>query len=142
MAKKIGQISGGTVNLGKPSPGAMTAADFAKLGGEVFAGKRILKLKENEGAGPFIVVEILKDQDLNGKSKKKLAPVTVYVATDADGQRINMPVAAAFLAKADEAKLAVGDEFSVFRTENYTSKTYKTQGFGYMLTITRRAGKK
>jgi len=148
MAKQL-KNDGSIENDETPSVGLMSAEQFAALtqqkGAEVFAGKRILKLKIGEAAGPFLLVEIQKDQDLSpagAKGRKKLAPVDVYIATDATGTKINMPVAAAFLSKALEANLAVGDSFAVQRTEDYISKAYGTKGVGYALAIISRGKRK
>ncbi len=120
--------------------GGMTAADFAKLSGEKFAGLRILTLEVNEAAGPFRLTNILPDQHLGDeKGKKKMKPVDVYVAMDSSDMEIRMPVAASFVGKAKDSNLAIGDEFCVMRAEDYTSKDYGTKGKSYLLTVTKRA---
>ena len=140
MAKKI-DSTGKVTEDNDVTPGVMTAEQFTALTGEKFAGLRILKLEPNQGAGPFTLKEILANQDLNQDKKKKMSPVDVYVATDAAGE-IRMPVAASFVGKARDAKLAPGDSFAVFRTEDYKSKTFKTEAKGYNITVIARAKKK
>lgn len=118
------------------------ASVFESTPGELFAGKNILKLAEGEAAGPFVLKEILRDQDLNpatGK-KKKMEPVDVYIGTHTETkQDVNMPVAAAFVQKAEDAKLSIGDTFYVRRVQDYVSKAWGTKGAGYELKITARA---
>ncbi len=142
MAKKLNN-EGKLENDDSPSTPQkpkMSAADFQKLGGEQFLGKSILQLNPGEADGPFTLVEILKDQNLNAPgSKKKLAPVDVYVGKNEAGIKVNMPVAASFIAKAQEANLAVGDVFAVLRLDDYTSRAYGTKGKGFALTIISRA---
>jgi hypothetical protein len=128
------QLKGGSV--------VMDASQFHEAAGELHAGKNILKLQPGQAAGPFVLVEILADQELGTKGRKKLAPVDVYIGEDAAGTRWNMPLAAAFISKVEEAKLAIGDTFLVLRTDDYTSNTYGTKGQGYSLKVTARAKKK
>jgi hypothetical protein len=117
----------------------MDAASFNAQKGQLYAGKNVLKLEPGQAAGPFTLTEILKDQDLGSKGKKKLQPVTVYVAEGPDGNPWHMPVATAFRAKAEDAKLAVGDTFAVLRTEDYTSREFGTKGHGYQIKVLSRA---
>ena len=142
-----GQITDGMAPASASlTPGrTLSREQFAALQGEKAHGINIIKLEVGSGAGPFILVEILKDQDLSpstGGKKKKMEPVDVYVATDSDGLQVRMPVAASFVAKAKEHDLAAGDEFSIFRDADYKSKAWGTRGQSYLLTITKRKGKK
>ena len=122
--------------------GGMTAADFSKLTGEKFAGLRILTLEINEAAGPFRLTNILRDQELGDQTgKKKMKPVDVYVAIDANDLEVRMPVAASFVGKAKDSNLAIGDTFCVLRAEDYVSKDFGTKGKSYLLTVTARAAK-
>lgn len=122
-------------------PQLMTAAEFMQFGGELFAGKVILNLKVGEAAGPFTLVDILKDQDLTptGHRGKKMDPVDVYIGETVEGMKINMPVATAFVQKARDARLSLGDVFAVLRTADYTSRAFKTEGKGYAIAIRSRA---
>lgn len=123
----------------------MNVDQFNQLGGETFAGLNVLKLLPGQAAGPFTLKEILPNQRLGdeekGKNKKK--PVDVYVATDAEGTEVRMPVAASFVGKAKDAKLSVGDKFAVMRGENYKTKfdgkNSPPRGASYALKIIERA---
>ncbi len=136
--------------MGKPNAGIgkkqlaamkMDVSAFAALGGEAYQGLNILKLAPGEGAGPFKLVKILLKQKLGkGAAAAKRKPVDVYVAADASGVEIRMPVAASFVGKATDAGLAVGDTFAVLRTEDYESQ-FKTKGAGYALRVISRAKK-
>lgn len=123
---------------------ASDASKFAALGGEVSFGMQIIKLKQGEAAGPFILAKILEKQDCTpAGAKKKYDPVDVYVGRDTSGFEIRMPIAASFVGKAADLKLAVGDEFHLLRMDDYHSKTYnKDDCQSFALAITRRAGKK
>lgn len=136
MAKKVIDLETGKIS----NAGIMDAAAFAALQGEKFLGLNILKLEPNTGAGPFVLSKILPKQDLGG-GKKKMEPVDVYVAIDANNVEIRMPIAASFIGKAKDSKLSLGDKFAVFRTSDYKSKAFKTEGKGYNLTIITRAKK-
>jgi hypothetical protein len=117
------------------------AATWDETPGELYAGKNVLKLTPGEIAGPFVLKTILKDQDLTpAKAKKKMEPVDVYVATHtASNMDVNMPIAAAFVQKAKDSNLSIGDTFLVRRVEDYVSKAFGTKGAGYELKITARA---
>ena len=113
---------------------------FDAIEGELYAGLNILKLKPGEAAGPFILKNILFEQDLSPTSKgkkKKMEPVDVYVAEFA-GKEIRMPIAAGFTAKAKDANLSIGDKFLVKRVDDYVSKDWGTKGAGYELKIIAR----
>lgn len=127
----------------------MDAAAFNNLGGETFAGLNILKLLPGQAAGPFTLTKILPNQKLgddDGGKKGKKKPVDVYVAVDDDKTEVRMPVAASFVGKAKDAKLAVGDTFAVMRGENYKTKfdgkNSEPRGASYLLKILSRASKK
>ncbi len=106
--------------------------------GEVLAGLDILKLNVGEVGGPFVLKKILPQQSLGGGKGKKIKPVDVYVA-DFNGREIRMPIAASFVGKAKDAKLAVGDTFLVRRDADYTSKEYGNRECkSYSLNITTR----
>ncbi len=110
---------------------------FDSLEGETFAGLNILRLKEGEADGPFILTEILKNQKLG--ENKKMKPVDVYVTTK-NKLAVRMPAAASFVSKAKESKLNIGDEFWVKRAEDYIAKKFgKNNCAAYILKITKRA---
>lgn len=119
-------------------------AAFAALTTEVFFGMQILKLKIGESAGPFRLNQVLEDQDCTpAGAKKKFDPVDVYVGKDEQGLEIRMPIAASFIGKAVDSKLALGDEFHVMRLPDYTSKNYSKENCqSYALAITKRAKSK
>ena len=133
QSEQLAQMKTGTFLLADPSA-------FDTAPGEKFAGLNILKLKPGEAAGPFLLVNILKDQKL-GEKNKKMQPVDVYVATFAH-QEVRMPVAASFVGKAQDSHLAVGDTFLVKRLEDYTDKKYGRECQAFALNITARATKK
>lgn len=110
---------------------------FDDLDGEVFAGLNILRLKEGEVGGPFVLKEILEKQKLGTSAKRK--PVDVYVAMS-NNVEIRMPVAAGFVTKAKAAKLSEGDEFWVRRVEDYVAKKFgKNNCASYEIKVTKRA---
>lgn len=122
-----------------PPTFVLDASAFGSTG-EVFAGLNILKLEIGQVGGPFTLTKILRNQELGvstGKKKKK--PVDVYVA-DHNKMEIRMPVAASFVGKARDCKLAVGDTFLVRRDPDYTSKEYGSKECkSYSINITKRA---
>jgi hypothetical protein len=116
---------------------------FDDAQGETFAGLNILRLKEGEVGGPFVLKEILLNQKLG--ENKKMKPVDVYVATPTAGSPVDirMPAAASFVGKAKDAKLAVGDTFLVRRSADYIAKKFgKNNCAAYELKVTIRAVKK
>ena len=133
QSEQLAEMKAGSFLLSDPD-----AFDTAK--GEKFAGLNILKLKPGEAAGPFVLVNILRDQQL-GDSKKKMKPVDVYVASFGN-QEVRMPVAASFVGKAMDSKLGIGDTFLVKRLEDYTDKKYGRECHAYALNITARANRK
>jgi hypothetical protein len=120
------------------TPFLLAGTEFDDTEGETFAGLNLLRLKQGEAAGPFVLKEILKNQKLGGDGAKR-KPVDVYVATN-KGTEIRMPVAAAFIKKAVAAKLKAGDTFLVKRLEDYIAKKFGKQGCAdYALKVTARA---
>ncbi len=118
MAKKsTGQITQNASGSYVMDMGAFETAD-----GKLFAGLNILKLEIGQAAGPFKLLEILKDQNLNKKKalKKGEKPnlVDIYVG-EFNGTPVRMPAGASFLMKAKESKLKVGDIFAVKRGNDY-----------------------
>jgi hypothetical protein len=112
---------------------------FDTQAGQLFAGLNILKLEPNEAAGPFVLKSILKDQH-PGKKKSAAAkikePVDIYVATFGDVE-VRMPLAKAFVMKAKDANLSVGDTFLVKRIGDYETDFGGT-GKGYIIKVTER----
>jgi hypothetical protein len=113
---------------------------FDDTEGELFAGLNILRLKPEEAAGPFTLKEILKKQDLGkGGAKRQFKPVDIYVASF-NKTEIRMPIAAAFVKKAQQSGLKVGDTFYVKRVADYVAKQYsKANCADYQIKITVRA---
>jgi hypothetical protein len=146
MAKKnqkseeIEQPTGNTVAALTTAGGFILPGNsFDDTQGETCAGLNILRLKQGEAAGPFVLKEILLNQKLG--ENKKMAAVNVYVATH-NGVEIRMPIAAAFVKKAEAATLKVGDTFLVKRVEDYVAKKFGKAGCAdYALKITDRAKK-
>lgn len=100
----------------------LDAAAFSGLGGRHFAGLNIVNVEVGQAAGPFTLIEILKDQNLQKKKKLKKGEkpnlVDIYIA-DFNGTTIRMPASASFVMKAKESKLKVGDIFAIKRNQNY-----------------------
>lgn len=113
------------------------ASAFQQLGGETYEGLNILKLNPGQAAGPILIKDILMNQKLGKDSAaKKRKPVDVYVG-DFNGQTLRLPVAASFVAKCKEAKVAVGDTIAIMRGDDYTSQ-FKTRGASYVLKVISR----
>lgn len=135
MAKK-NQIEKTTDSQGVSTASfIMDAATFNGAEGETFAGINVLDVAVGQAAGPFVITEILKDQQLSKKVKGK---VTVYVTKAPDGTEIRMPAAASFVDKAKKAKLNVGDSIAVQRQDDYESKFGRTCE-SYALKVLKRA---
>lgn len=115
---------------------------FDDASGETFAGLNVLRLKEGEVGGPFVLKEILPNQKLG--ENKKMKPVDVYVGIhEASKLEIRMPAAASFVQKAKDAALGVGDVFLIRRSADYIAKKFgKNNCASYELKITSRKNKK
>lgn len=112
----------------------MDAAQFNAQAGETFAGINVLSMAVGQCAGPFVITEILRNQQLSKKVKGK---VDVYVTKAPDGTEVRMPAAASFVDKAKKAKLAVGDTILVQRNADYESK-FGRDCESYALKVTKR----
>lgn len=123
----------------------MDASAFDNLDGEKFLGLNILKIEKGQAAGPFILTEVLRDQNLNKKKKLKKGEkpklINVYVG-QFNKTSMRMPASASFTMKADENKLAVGDTYAIKRVEDYPNPNGGKDGQGYELIIIERAKKK
>lgn len=124
-----------------PASVKLTSSAFDTLGGETYAGLNILKLAEGEAAGPFAYLKSVQ-QEIPAKGKRKASIVTVHVAEHISfpGREVRMPIAAAFLGKADDAKLAPGDIFAVRRGGDYIDKNYGQKCQGFELKVLARSG--
>ena len=112
---------------------------FDKQTGETSGPIQVLKLEPGEAAGPFVLVEVKENYKGSSKKAASLKETTAYIATF-NGIRIGMPLAAAFVKKAKDFNLAIGDNFLVKRVGDYVS-AMGTTGKGYELKITQRAAK-
>lgn len=139
LAEQTGENSPAVVTT-SPASIKLTSSAFDTLGGEVFAGLNILKLAEGEAAGPFSYLRSV-EQEIPAKGKRKASVVTVHVAEHLSfpGREVRMPIAAAFLGKADDAKLGAGDVFAVRRSGDYIDKNYGQKCQGFELRVLARA---
>jgi hypothetical protein len=133
---------------GDIGPGGMKIVSeaFDNLTGEIYAGLNIVKLEPGEAAGPFRLLRIDRDVEIARPGKKKNGTpgkVDKYVGEHLafKGREAQMPIAASFLGKCDDSKLAVGDIFAFRRGENYTDKTYGQKNCqSFELKVLARAG--
>lgn len=120
------------------------ASAFDSLSGEKFLGLNIIKLEIGEAGGPFVLIGILKDQNLSKKVKLKKGQkpklVDVYVGSH-NGSEIRMPASASFVEKAKSSRLAVGDTFAIKRVANYPNPHGGKDGQGFELIIIERSKK-
>lgn len=132
-------------NTGNDQPAGikLTSGAFDALGGEIFSGLNILKLAEGEAAGPFSYLRSVQ-QEIPAKGKRKASVVTVHVAAHLSypAREVRMPIAAAFLGKAEDAKLTEGDVFAVRRSGDYIDKNYGQKCQGFELRVLARAAQK
>ncbi len=132
------------LSTGKIGSYKMDASAFDNLTGEKALGLNIIEIAVGEAAGPFKLVNILKDQNLN--KKKKLAKgeqpklIDVYVGEIGNVQ-VRMPASASFILKAKDLKLSLGDVFAVKRLPDYPNPHGGKDGKDYHLVIIERSKK-
>jgi hypothetical protein len=116
----------------------VSAGEVVKKG-EVFAGLNVLKLQAGQAA-QGLKVEKIGEQVVKGRGKEKgkTRKIPSYSALAPDGLIYRMPLNKSFLDKAAEAKLAVGDEFTLVCEGAYESKD-GNKGIGFSLVVTKRA---
>ncbi len=143
MAKKS-TTSGVDMTTGKIGSYKMDVSAFDNLTGEKLLGLNIIELKVGEAAGPFRLVNILKDQNLAKKQKLKKGEkpklIDIYVGENG-GNQVRMPASASFILKAQESKLSIGDIFAVKRLPDYPNPNGGMPGKDWHLVITERAKK-
>lgn len=143
MAKKS-TVKAVDLKSGKVSSYKMDASVFDNLGGEKALGLNIIEVPVGQAAGPFRLVNILKDQNLN--KKKKLAPgeapklIDIYVG-ESGGHQIRMPASASFILKAKDLKLSLGDTFAIKRLADYPNPNGGKDGKDWHLVIIERSKK-
>lgn len=111
------------------------AVDFFGAEGEAFVGLNILQLKVGEADGPFVVDKIELKKFGEGKRANEIPQVTAMKGNIP----YTMPIAASFVARIEDAKLAKGDTFLIMRTEDYTSKDGTEGCESYIIKVTARA---
>lgn len=140
MAKKT-TVKAIDLTSGKVSSYKMDSSAFDNLSGEKLLGLNIIELAVGEAAGPFKLVGILKDQNLNKKKKLKVGEkpklIDIYVGENG-GNQVRMPASASFIMKAAESKLSFGDIFAIKRLPDYPNPNGGMPGKDWHLVITER----
>lgn len=115
-----------------------TGIDFDKAEGESFVGLNLLKLNVGQADGPFVVESITMKEFGKGSRKNELPQMVARKGTTP----YTMPIAASFIARTEDAKLAKGDTFLLKRTEDYTSQDGTEGCQSYIIKVIDRAEKK
>lgn len=110
----------GTEELPRNPDGSI---NFDAADGEAYVGLNVLALEVGQADGPFTVVNIIPTDFGAGKAKKSINVLHCMKGSTP----VQMPIAASFITKAEEAKLAKGDKFIVQRGPNFKSKQYGTE---------------
>lgn len=109
--------------------------DFDNAEGEAFVGLNLLKLNVGQADGPFVVEQIAMKEFGEGKRKKEIPQMVAKKGSTP----YTMPIAASFIARMEDAKLAKGDTFLLKRTEDYVSSEGTEGCQSYIIKVIDRA---
>lgn len=115
-----------------------SGVDFDNAQGESFVGLNLLKLNVGQADGPFVVESITMKEFGKGSRKNDLPQMVARKGTTP----YTMPIAASFIARMEDAKLAKGDTFLLKRTEDYTSQDGTEGCQSFIIKVIDRAEKK
>lgn len=114
----------------------VSAAEFNQTKGQKLAGGgNVLTIEPNTGAGPFTITAV-EEKVLN----KKYKPVMVWTGALEDGTEFSLPAATSFVAKATEAKLAVGERILVWRNDDYRANGKDCESYAINITSRKARG--
>jgi hypothetical protein len=114
------------------------SVDFDNAQGEAFVGLNLLKLNVGQADGPFVVDSITLKEFGKGSRKNEIPQMVAKKGSTP----YTMPIAASFIARMEDAKLAKGDTFLLKRTEDYTSQDGTEGCQSYIIKVLDRAEKK